>query len=321
MEEINHADLTSRDDSRPLAVEGIQWKEVLNTFMESLSPRTREAYGEAFGDFAGFLGSPSSSQAVFYLFGQVTGEANRLILSYRSHLTTRGLSSSSINQKLSAIRSLVRMARALGAVNWSLEIPGLKKEVVRDTKGPGLAGFKALLAVAGNQPSPKRERDIALLSLALSLALRRAEMISLDVADVDLENGLLRVLRKGKRQKVDLQIPSETLTALKAWVTVRGQEGGPFFTNLDHRGRGRLTGQGLYYLLKQLGGQCGVEVRPHGLRHTAITTARQVTGDLYATQVFAGHADPRTTQTYFDDDKKEVAAKVSQAVALKVALA
>ncbi len=178
-----------------------------------------------------------------------------------------------------------------------------------------------LLTVANNEPSPKRERDTALLHLALSLALRRAEMTSLDLGDVDLEKGLLRVQRKGKRQKVELQIPSETLVALKEWVSVRGQVDGPFFSNLDHRGRGRLTGQGLYYLLKQLGGQCGVVVRPHGLRHTAITTARQVTGDLYATQVFAGHADPRTTQTYFDDDKKEVAAKVSQAVALKVALA
>ena len=154
------------------------------------------------------------------------------------------------------------MARALGAVTWALEIPGLKKEAVRDTKGPGLGGFKSLWALADKQPSPKRERDTALLSLALSLALRRAEMISLDLADVDLEKGLLRVQRKGKRQKVDLQIPPETLAVLKEWASVRGQEEGPFFTNLDHRGRGRLTGQGFYYLLKNLGGRCGVEVRP-----------------------------------------------------------
>jgi len=316
MEEIKQSDFS------PLSVvEGSQCKEVLNTFLESLSPRTREAYGEAFEDFAGFTRQPTPDQAVFDLFRQPAGEANRLILSYRSHLTTKGLSSSSINQKLSAIRSLVRMARALGALNWALEIPGLKKELVRDTRGPGLGGFKTLLAVASEQATPKRERDMALLNLALSLALRRAEMISLDLKDVDLVKGILRVQRKGKRQKIELHIPAETLAVLKAWVSVRGQAEGPFFTNLDHRGKGRLTGQGLYYLLKHLGGKCGVQVRPHGLRHTAITTARQVTGDLYATQVFAGHADPRTTQTYFDDDKKEVAAKVSQAVALKAALA
>ena len=78
------------EDFSPLSVvEGSQWKEVLNTFLESLSLRTRVAYGEAFEDFAEFIGTPTPAQAVFHLFGQAPGEANRLILSYRSHLTQR----------------------------------------------------------------------------------------------------------------------------------------------------------------------------------------------------------------------------------------
>ena len=298
-------------------VKETQGKDVLEAFMNSLSPRTREAYRGAFEDFTAYMGVKDRGESVLSLFELSPWEANRRVFNYRSHLMDKNLSSSSINQRLSALRSLTRMARALGAVNWSLEIQGLRKETVRDTKGPGLAGFKMLLDVAGGQSSPKRERDLALLGLAFSLALRRFEILSLDLSDVDLENGLLKIQRKGKRQKEALLIPPETVDLMKTWLAVRGQEEGPFFFNLDHRGRGRLTGQGFYSLLKSLGDQCGVKIHPHGIRHTSITTARQVTGDLYATQVFAGHADPRTTQTYFDDDKKEVAARVSQAITLK----
>ena len=58
------------------------------------------------------------------------------------------------------------------------------------------------------------------------------------------------------------------------WLAARGTEAGPLFTNFDRAGKGRrLTGVSLYRIVRGLGEQHGVKVRPHGLRHTAITEA------------------------------------------------
>src|SRR5262249_37287337 len=138
-------------------------------------------------------------------------------------------------------------------------------------------------------------RDRALLRLLFDLGLRRAEAVRLDVADLDLQAGTVEVLGKGRSQKVRLTLPGPTRGALAAWLAARGSEPGPLFTSCDRAGKGsgRLTGAAVYTIVRRLGNKAGLgAVRPHGLRHAAITEALDLTnGDGRAVQRFSRHRD------------------------------
>ena len=113
-------------------------------------------------------------------------------------------------------------------------------------------------------------------------ALRRAEAIGLDLAHVDLERRVIHILGKGKTGRVPLTTPKPTRAALADWIAAR--ENKPTLHRLDHGASGewfgRLTGHGVYKIVKALGKAAGLlrPQRPHGLRHQAITQALEVTG-------------------------------------------
>src|SRR5439155_20366744 len=155
------------------------------------------------------------------------------------------------------------------------------------------------------------------LRLLFDLGLRRSEVVRLDRADWDRAAGTLAVLGKGRTAKVALTLPPPTQAALERWLAVRGQEPGPLFRSLDRarKGSGRLTGAGLYALVRRLGQQAGLKVWPHGLRHAAITEALDRTGgDVRAVQRFSRHRDLKTLQRY-DDNRADLAGDVARRVA------
>jgi integrase/recombinase XerC len=88
------------------------------------------------------------------------------------------------------------------------------------------------------------------------------------------------------------------------------------FLNFDRAGKGaRLTGAGLYAMLKNLGASVGLVVRPHGLRHSAITAALDATGgDVRRVQRFSRHRDLRVL-TVYDDARRDMAGEVANLVA------
>ncbi len=150
----------------------------------------------------------------------------------------------------------------------------MKSEPFRDTRGPGKQGFRTLLQELDGRRTPKAIRDRCALRLLYDLALRCGEVVSLDVEDVDIAQATLAVTGKGSTAKQVLSVPEATRSALQAWLDIRGQEPGPLFTNLDRASeKGRLSTVGLYKVVRGLGERVGLKVRPHGLRHTAITEA------------------------------------------------
>mgnify|MGYP002622419591 FL=1 len=261
--------------------------------------------------------STSSSPAdrtVLYLGAP---EAHRLALLWRAELVERGYAAATINARLAALRALVRMARVLGLVTWQLEVPRVRPEPYRDTRGPGRSGIRALLAEVERADTPKDHRDRALIRLLTDLALRRGEAVSLDLEHVDLQTGLLWVRGKGRRGREPLTLPEPTRHALRDWIAVRGEEPGALFSGMV-RGRegGRLTGTSVARIVRRLGERVGISgLRPHGLRHAAITEALDLTrGDVRAVQRFSRHADPRTLLIY-DDARQDRAGEVAQMVA------
>lgn len=296
-------------------------RRLVDAWLADHSERTREAYSADLEDFRRFIDAPSQGAAADILLARRAGAANELVLSYRTHMVGRGLASATINRRLAALRSLVGLANLLGRVEWTLRIKNVKQEARRETKGPNDAGVLAILEQLDARHGPKAIRDRAIFRLLLDLGLRRFEVTGLDMEHLDLAGARLAVLRKGKRERRWLQLPPKTVAALAAWLEVRCTEPGPVFTAFRRGKLERLAGDGLYRMIRALGLDAGVVgLRPHKVRHSAITKVRQRAHEkgipLEAVLDFSGHADVKTLLIYLDRDKSrqgELAALVSEA--------
>jgi integrase/recombinase XerC len=233
-------------------------------------------------------------------------------------MVDRGLKPATVNRRLAALRSLMTLANILGLVPWTLAVENAKAQAYRDTRGPGRDGFRALMAATAAGQNPRKAlRDVALLRLLHDMGLQRGEAVQLDMADVDLAGSRLFVLGKARAQKEPVTIPEPTRTVLVAWMEARGAAPGPLFVNFDRAGKGdgRLSGSAVYAIVRSIGAEAGLVVRPHGLRHLAITTALDLTrGDVRAVQRFSRHRDIRVL-TVYDDNRRDLGGEVAALVA------
>jgi integrase/recombinase XerC len=295
--------------------------ELVREWLASRSPRTIKAYGQDLNRFASFVGLEDINDAAEALLSQPHGQANYVALSYRNHMQdNEGLSPATINRRLAALRSLVSLAHTLGICDWRLAVPNVKSTPLRDTRGCGLQGFRKLLAVAkGQRSNTKAVRDTAILRVMFDLGLRRMEVIDLRPQDVDLEGRRLWILGKGHTEREAMSLPDETTATLRAWLEVRGEDEGSVFTNFDRNTKGQpLSSSGLYKVIKALGKRAGVQVRPHGIRHAAVTTLLDLTnGDVRTAQRFARHSSPQTTIQY-DDARRDVGGEGARTLAAAV---
>lgn len=155
-----------------------------------------------------------------------------MALAYKTTLKERGLPPATINRRLAALRSLVKLGRTLGVVPWGLEIRNERTVPFRDTRGPGADGLRRMLEATREAGGRKGARDQALLRLLHDLALRASEVVSLDVDDVDLERASVAVVGKGTSEPQLLSLPEPTCQALAEWLDHRGVEAGPLFLPL-----------------------------------------------------------------------------------------
>ena len=290
---------------------------LVSIFLNRRSEGTRRAYATDLSDFARFTGATSNSEALASFTHLEAGQANMLALQYRQFLVSSGKSPATINRRLATLRSASKLARSIGAINWTLEVENEPARSYRDTTRPGLDGFRALLQNAeAHHTAAKAARDIAILRLLFDLALRRKEVVGIDLADIDFRTGQIQICGKGSRERIGLTIPEPTRQALLNWIQHRGSEAGPLFTNFDRAGKGnRLTGAAVYYIVRGLGRMAGIETRPHGLRHAAITEALDLMqGDVRSVQKFSRHRNLETL-TIYDDNRRDIASDVANLVA------
>jgi len=287
------------------------------SFLSGRNPRTLEAYRRDLENYRAFIGEETINAAIRRLIGSSQGHANAIAHSYRTHLIDRGMQAATVNRRLAALRSIVKLANTVGLVAWKLSVEGMKAQTYRDTRGPSTETYRDMLAAASAQRPGRAERDVAILRLLHDLGLRRGELVSLDLADVDLTRATIMVKGKGRTQVAPITLPSPTKAALAKWIIVRGPAPGPVFTNFNRAQKdpGRLTGAAIYNLVRSLGGDVGALVRPHGLRHLAITQALDVfNGDVRKVAQFSRHRDIRVL-TIYDDNRSDAAGEVAAAVA------
>ncbi len=298
-----------------------QFEDLLQAFLSGRCEKTIEAYRQDLKDFQKFIVADTPATAASHLLSKSLGEANGLVLKYKTNLMERKFQPATINRRLAAIRSLTKMARMLGMIPWSLEIENAKSQPYRDTRGPGRTAFQQMLRVASNQRNNvKAIRDKTILRVFYDLALRTSELAQLDVCDLDLKTGTVLVLGKGQTEKIMLSLPQPTQKALGLWLEVRGTRPGPLFTNFDRakKGDGRIHRSNLFRMVQGLGEQVGIKTRTHALRHLSITEAckaANVNGfALEEVMDFSRHKNIKTLMVYRDRERN-IQGKLAELVA------
>ena len=288
---------------------------LVESFLSGRNERTLRAYRHDLADFARFVGAASINAAAERLFGHGQFEANVLALSYRADLLQRGLQPASVNRRLAALRSFVKLANTLGIVGWELAVKNERSTPFRDTRGPSLHAVRRLLAAVSRRTDAQGIRDFALLRLLYDLALRRQEVVILDLEHVVLDRFTVSVLRKGRSERQPLTLPPATAAALTRWIEVRGAHAGPLFLNFDRaRKGGRITGTSINRIVQRWGHRIGARLTVHQLRHAAITHALDATnGDVRAVARFSGHKKIETLLIY-DDNRRDLGGDISRII-------
>ncbi|HEY3830543.1 MAG TPA: site-specific tyrosine recombinase XerD [Solirubrobacteraceae bacterium] len=216
------------------------------------------------------------------------------------------VAAATLQRKVACLRSFYRHLRREGL---------LDRDPTADLRGPRrtqrLPAVLSREEVAAllSQPhgsEPLALRDRALLEVMYACGLRATEAITLELQDVDLEEGLLRARGKGSKERL-IPVGRHAVAALRMWVasgrpvligglsTTRAQS--TLFVN--RRGR-PLTRQGLYKIVQGYARRAGLQDRmsPHTLRHSFATHLLAGGCDLRSLQEMLGHADLSTTQVY-----------------------
>ncbi|MEZ5541198.1 MAG: tyrosine recombinase XerC [Pseudomonadota bacterium] len=236
----------------------------------------------------------------------------RQVRQYAAQAHRRGLSGRSIQRRLSALRTFFNYLLREGAVRSN---PGLDVQAPRTPRHlPETLGVDDLdRLLRGHSDDPLIVRDIAILELFYSSGLRLAELVALDLGDVDLDERVVRVTGKGAKTRV-VPVGAKAVAALRSWRAVRPAAPGEsaLFTG---RGGRRLGARAVQQRVRQRARlrQVPGNLHPHTLRHSFASHLLESSGDLRAVQELLGHADISTTQIYTHLDFQHLAQVYDQA--------
>ena len=285
------------------------------------SENTRRAYRhdiEAF--FVSVYETAASPERVRHFLALNTPQMVLILLRYKAKLLAEGKSEATINRRMSAVMSLVRFARRVGATEADPadSLDAEKVVTYRDTRGVGAEEARRLLRQP-DRSTLKGKRDFALLLLLLENALRRAEICGLTRADYEPDQKSIWIHGKGAAPSANVSRSPPTASPRSRPICTRPTSpksaSTPLFINVSPAAYGRgLTTDGLYKIIKELAESAGLKDRlsPHRLRHTAITLALDASGgDVRRVQQLSRHARLETLQRY-DDNRNDLQGEVTR---------
>ena len=227
---------------------------------------------------------------------------------FAAQLHRQGLAGRSIARALSAARSFHRyLAREGLATHNPFTGVAAPKAGKRLPKALSVDQAARLMQIDGDEPLVRRDR--ALLELLYSSGLRLAELVSVNVTDVDLREGIVTVTGKGAKTRI-VPVGAQARAAIVVWLKDRATIAavGEAALFLGRNGK-RLGARAVQVRLKQWAVRQGIEVptHPHMLRHSFASHLLESSGDLRAVQELLGHADLSTTQVYTHLDFQHLA--------------
>jgi integrase/recombinase XerC len=240
------------------------------------------------------------------------------VRAFMAELYRQGHARTSVSRKLSALRAFGRYLRREGIIE--IDPASLAASPKREHKVPAhlSVGEMTRLLEMPDLGEPLGRRDRAILELFYASGLRLNELVQLDLGDVNLSARIVRVMGKGRKERL-VPFNTSTKAALAAWLKDRAglretalaaeprpaagaRRGGearrePVFVNF--RGT-RLTGRSVQRLVSRYVAGCSTRfgISPHALRHSFATHLLEHGADLRAIQELLGHVQLSTTQRY-----------------------
>lgn len=278
-------------------------------YQRNVSAHTLRNYASDLGQFRFFLthtpqGEPRSEPEL----GQID---NLTIREFIGTLYRKNNKKSSVARKLASIRSFMKYLSARHAIEFN---PA--RSVVSPKRESRLPDYLAIDSVINLVESPDTEtdlgkRDRAILELLYAAGIRVGELVGLNLGDISLEEGLLRVVGKGSKERI-VPFGKSAMETLLDYLQVRQKrirararagKGDRVPANeavfLNARG-GRLTARSVWNIVDRYVGQLAerLKVHPHTLRHTFATHMLNAGADLRTIQELLGHESLSTTQKY-----------------------
>jgi integrase/recombinase XerC len=299
--------------------------------VKNASPHTTTNYGKDLEQFRAFLMPPGTEEP------SIEKVTHQLIREFVGHLHEQGLEKSSIARKLAALRSYFKycvrermvkenparlvptpkLPKRIPAVLSAEEMSGFLDQLagIQSPTGRGKARKKrsevektAPAGVVKLEDSLLLPRDRAILELLYAAGLRVSELTGLNLADMDEKEQIVRVLGKGRKERI-VPFGGKAAEALRAYWPVRARlldenaRGGgktdPQAVFLNYMGR-RLTQRSVGRLVKKYVRVVNInwDLHPHSLRHAFATHLLADGADLRSIQELLGHQSLSTTQKY-----------------------
>ncbi|MAV36072.1 MAG: tyrosine recombinase XerC [Planctomycetaceae bacterium] len=222
---------------------------------------------------------------------------------YLAALHEAGYAKSSVARRLASMRSFFRFAQRQGLVTQNPAKP--LRNPRPDRNLPHFLSTREVRTLLEAPPGDQNlgARDRAMLETMYSGGLRVSELVAVDDADLDLENGLIRLQGKGKRERL-APLGSYAVRAIRKWLAhrklsdqARADHESPVFVN---RFGGRMSTRSVARMLEKYLRETGLDQRtsPHTLRHSFATHLLDGGADIRAVQELLGHKSLVTTQIY-----------------------
>ncbi len=277
------------------------------------SPHTLRAYSREVRDFAAWLEDALGDSAA------VADVTHLHIRAYLSQLYHRGLSKASAARALAAVRSLFRWLAKEGKVMQNpaslVATPRLPKHLPRVPAMEDVNRLLDSLDTGSDTTAAWPERERVIFELLYGCGIRNAELVGINLADIEWENQLVLVRGKGRKDRF-VPLGDAAAEAIRCYLPQRAgklraagkaelAEAGPLLVNLHMRGeiaktQARLTTRSVGRIVKSIALSRGLpaDVHPHTLRHAFGTHMLEEGADLRAIQELLGHERLSTTQRY-----------------------
>jgi len=295
-----------------------QWQKLKALVLDSVSsPITKRVYSMALDEFLSW----------FQQEPRTAGFCKATVSAWRVSLEDRGLGSSSIIIRMSAIRKLAAEAADNGLIAPELaagiaRVKSVKSTGIRVGNWLSLKQAQALLS-APDVATVKGLRDRAILAVLLGCGLRRSEVAALTFAHVQQRDGRWCIVDlEGKHGRVrTMPMPTWVKVAIDAWTTAADVADESVFRPVNRADRvagERLGEKVVWQMLQAYAAAVGVAgIAPHDLRRTCAKLCRAAGGELEQIQLLLGHASVQTTERYLGT-KQDLVHAPNDAIKLRV---
>lgn len=244
-----------------------------------------------------------------------------LVLDLLNFFLEQGKSPATINVYLSALKGVAKEAwrKKLITVEAYQHIKEIKRiKGTRSIKGRALEleELNQLIDYSMQQEGVIAMRDAAVIALVYGAGLRRHEAAGLMLSDLNIQEGSIKVLGKGNKERINA-LHDRNLDIIHVWLDERGLEPGPLFLRARKGNRlinEPISGQTVYDIIIRRYQEAGLKrLTPHDLRRTFATKLLENGEDVFLVQDLMGHASVDTTKNY---DRRDEKAKKKAAKAL-----